>query len=84
MKSWIINELMELLPNADVHEETIDDYLLELRGHSLKMVAFLARFSRQFGTGPKIMEFIQSPALQTLSASINSNDKVYDNSVEDN
>jgi hypothetical protein len=69
MNAWLIKTLKELLPSLDVNESTIDDCLLELKKHSLKMVTFLAKFYRQYGSGPKILDFLRSPTTETLKKS---------------
>ncbi|MEO9386662.1 acyl carrier protein [Chromobacterium phragmitis] len=68
MEQWIIKHLQELLAAESIAAEDIDDHLVALRGHSLKMVTFLARFAREFGGAPKIMDFLERPCLATLSA----------------
>lgn len=69
MNAWIVKNLNELLGTCP-HESEIDDYLLRMRGHSLKMVTFLARFNREFGKGPRILDFISNPCLATLKSSV--------------
>ncbi|AML58969.1 hypothetical protein AXX16_3273 [Serratia rubidaea] len=69
MKNWIVSHLQTVFPDEDIAEENIDVYLPQLCQHSLKMVTFLARFSRQFGRAPKIMEFIAKPNFATLADS---------------
>ncbi len=67
MKAWIVNNLKTVFPDEEIVEENIDHYLPQLCQHSLKMVTFLARFARQFGHAPKIMDFITAPCFDTLS-----------------
>lgn len=69
MEQWVIKHLQELLVLDAIESADIDQHLVSLKGHSLKMVTFLARFSREFGYAPKIMDFINRPCLATLSAS---------------
>lgn len=66
MDTWVRANLEDLLGEKMVASETVDDHLRHLTNHSLKMVTFLARFKRHFGYGPKIVDFIASPNLQTL------------------
>ena len=69
MKAWVVNNLKTVFPDEAIAEENIDHYLPQLCQHSLKMVTFLARFARQFGQAPKIMEFISAPSFHTLAKS---------------
>ncbi|MDC9581602.1 hypothetical protein PSI15_08510 [Xenorhabdus sp. PR6a] len=69
MKVWVINNLKSIFPDEEIVDKNIDSYLLQLCSHSLKMVTFLARFARQFGYAPKIMDFITAPNFDTLSKS---------------
>ena len=68
MEQWIIKHLKEVLTLETLEVSEIDHYLAILKGHSLKMVTFLARFAREFGAAPKIMDFINRPCLATLIA----------------
>ncbi|GLZ18923.1 acyl carrier protein [Burkholderia plantarii] len=68
MEQWIIKHLQELLAVDSIAPEDIERHLIALKSHSLKMVTFLARFAREFGTAPKIMDFIERPTLATLNA----------------
>ena len=70
MEHWVRNTLQELLAVESIPAGDIDIHLSLLRGHSLKMVTFLARFYRQFGRAPKIMIFLDHPTLETLTASL--------------
>ncbi len=69
MKTWIASNLKSVFPDEAITEDNLDHYLPQLCDYSLKMVTFLARFSRQFGHAPKIHDFIREPRLATLSAS---------------
>jgi hypothetical protein len=70
MEPWIIKHLQELLAIEPIVAEDINDHLAALRDHSLKMVTFLARFAREFGSAPKIMDFLERPCLATLKAAL--------------
>lgn len=70
MNTWVLEKVSELLSRTDLELENLNDGLRELRNHSLKMVMFLAEFSRQFGKSPKIVEFIQAPCIEVLQKSI--------------
>jgi hypothetical protein len=67
MNAWIVKTLREIFPGTEIKEQEIDLCLHQLKGHSLKMVTFLARFAREFGRGPRILDFIASPTLATLT-----------------
>lgn len=60
MKTWIASNLKSVFPDEAITEDNLDHYLPQLCDYSLKMVTFLARFSRQFGHAPKIHDFIRS------------------------
>jgi len=63
---WLRQEVSDLL---DCSENTLDsDQLLsELAKHSLKLVTFLARFNKQYGSHPAILEFIKAPSVKLLN-----------------
>jgi hypothetical protein len=67
VRHWTVTTLSELFPGRAIHPEHLDQQLADIKNHSLKMVSFLARFSRQFSQGPKIMDFITSPTIATLA-----------------
>ena len=71
LQLWIIKNLFELTGVRPV-ETQLDPALMQIKSHSLKMVTFLARFNREFGRCPRILDFINDPSLRTLTHSIES------------
>ncbi|MDF5910058.1 hypothetical protein P4132_30700 [Pseudomonas aeruginosa] len=69
MKTWIASNLKSVFPGRGNHRGQPRPSSSAACDYSLKMVTFLARFSRQFGHAPKIHDFIKEPRLATLSAS---------------
>lgn len=69
VRDWSLKSLAELFPGQAVQPHELDAQLAALKGHSLKLVTFLARFARRFGRGPRIMDFIARPTVQTLAGS---------------
>lgn len=69
IRAWSATSLSELFAGTPVQRHELDTRLATLKSHSLKLVTFLARFSRHFGHAPRIMDFIAAPAVGTLASS---------------